>query len=138
MAQIKKEKFTGAYGVQNRPKTKVNHQMNDAISLDSVSQVTIFNQKDCVDKIFISKGKHCIQSSSTGELCSNLRCKISGTKGDHVFEKESMRNIVSLVDATDSHRMTMETNVDDAFCVHASKGITRCGRTKYRMRAANG
>ena len=112
MAQVKKEKFTGVCGVQNCPKIKFNHQTNDVVSLDSSSQVNIFKQKDCVDKKIISIGKHCIQSSGDGDSCSNLRCKISGIKGDHMLDEESMINILSLADVTDSHRVTMGTSVD--------------------------
>ena len=49
-----------------------------------------------------------------------------------------MRSILSLADVTDSHRVTMDTSVDDAFCVHTTTGITRYGQTKDRMRAVNG
>ena len=35
-----------------------NHQMEYVILLENASQVTIFKQKDHVDKMFISKGDH--------------------------------------------------------------------------------
>ena len=53
-------------------------------------------------------------------------------------DENSLSNILSLADVTDSHRVTMDTHVDDAFHVHTSKGVTRYERTKYRMNAVNG
>ena len=32
----------------------------------------------------------------------------------------------------------MDTSIEDVFCAHTSKGVTRYGRTKDRMRAVNG
>ena len=58
-----KEKFTRVRRVEKQPKIKVNHQMSDVILLDSVLQATIFKQKYFVDKMFISKGKHCTHYS---------------------------------------------------------------------------
>ena len=69
----RKAKFAGVHGVREHPKIKVSHQMDDVILLDSASHTTIFKQKDCVEKIFISKEKDCIHSSGDGELCSNLQ-----------------------------------------------------------------
>ena len=71
--QKPKSKLTGVCGVAKQTKIKVNHQMNDVILLDSVSQVTIFKQKHCVNKMFGLKGKCCAHSSGDGELCSYLR-----------------------------------------------------------------
>ena len=68
-----KSKFAGVHEISNQPKIRVNHQMEDVILLDSVSQSTIFKQKDCVDNIFISKNDHCIHSSGKGNSYSHLR-----------------------------------------------------------------
>ena len=54
------------HGVAKPPKIKVNHQISDAILLDSASQVTIFNNKDWIGKIFILKGNHYAHSSDDG------------------------------------------------------------------------
>ena len=48
---IEEVKFLGVRGVRKHRKIKVNHQMDDVISLDSSSQATIFKQKDCVKKL---------------------------------------------------------------------------------------
>ena len=52
---MEKSKFPGVYGIEKQPKIKVNHQMDDVIFLDSASQVTIFKQKDCIDKFLFRK-----------------------------------------------------------------------------------
>ena len=48
-----------------------------------------------------------------------------------------MSNILSLADVTDSHKVTMDISVNDLFCVHNAKGVTRYGRTKDRKHAVN-
>ena len=106
-------KFSGARGVRKQPKIKVNHQMDDVISLDSASHVTIFKQKDHVKNI--SKDKHWIYSSGEGGSCSKLVCKISGIKGDNVLEKNYMSNRLSLACVAESHRVTMGKIFDDSF-----------------------
>ena len=88
---VEKAKFEEVHGVRKHPKFKVNHQIDDEILLDSASQLNIFKQKDYVE-FFISKGKHCIQPSGDGELCSKLRCKIAGMKGDYMFNENSTKN----------------------------------------------
>ena len=49
-----------------------------------------------------------------------------------------MRKILSLSNASDSFRVSMDTIIEDAFHAHASKGITRYGHTKDRMYTVNG
>ena len=120
---------SGVHEITKHPKIKVNDQMYDAISLDTASQVTIFKQKYCVDKIFISKGNHCICSSDERELCSDSRCKIASSKCDHFLDDMSIRSILSLADATNRHMVTIDTRIDDAFCAHTFKGIAHYGRT---------
>ena len=67
--------------------------MGDAILLESASQVIIFIQKDCADKIFIAKGYLCAYSSGDGESRTDLQCKIVGIKGDYMFYEKSMSNV---------------------------------------------
>ena len=55
-----------------------------------------------------------------------------------MFDNNFMSKILSLTDDIDSHRANMETNVDDFFCAHASKGINRCERTGDCMHAVDG
>ena len=55
-----------------------------------------------------------------------------------MFDESFMSKILSLVDDTDSYRLTMDTIVDDAFYIHTPKGITHYGRTKDRVHAVNG
>ena len=67
---------------------------------DSVSQETMFEQKDHTGKIFIAKGDHFTHSSGDGELRRKSRHTISGIKGDHMLDEKLMSNIFSSVDVT--------------------------------------
>ena len=64
--------------------------------------------------------------------------KIVGIKGDHMIDEKSMSKFLSLDDVTDSHRLDIDTSIDDAFCTHASEGVTRCGRTADCVHVVNG
>ena len=66
---------------------------------------------------FISKGKHCVQSSGDGESFIKSRCKIAGVKGNHVFDENYMSKVLSLADVADSYRVTMVRSVNDAFFI---------------------
>ena len=96
-----------------------------------------FEQKYCVDNIFIFKNDNCTHSSGKGKSCSHVRYKISGVKGNNMLDEDSMRSILSIAEVKDGHRATMETRIDNEFCAYASKVITCYGRTKDYMRAVN-
>ena len=55
-----------------------------------------------------------------------------------MLEEKSMRNVLYLVDITDSFRATMGTSIDNTLHDHTSKGITRCVWEEYYARAVNG
>ena len=55
-----------------------------------------------------------------------------------MFNKNSMRKFLSLLDVMDSYRVTMDTSVDEVFCTYTAQGIILCGRTKDRAHAVNG
>ena len=67
-----------------------------------------------------------------------MHCEIIGIKGDHILDENSMSNILSLSHVADSFGVTIDTSIDDAFCAHASIGITHHRHTKYHMHAVNG
>ena len=52
---VREVKFAGVHGFRKHPEIKVNHQMDDVISLCSASQVTIFKQKHCVEKNYFER-----------------------------------------------------------------------------------
>ena len=95
-------------------------------------------QKYYVHKTFVSKNDHCTHSSSKVKLCSHLRCKIAGDECNNVLDEDSMSNMLLLAVVTDSHRVNMDTCIDDAFQSHASKRIAHYGCTKDRMHLVNG
>ena len=49
-----------------------------------------------------------------------------------------MSNILSLSDVTDSHRVTIDASIDEAFFSHASEDIARYGWAADRMHEVNG
>ena len=53
--------------ISKERKFRVNHQMEDVILLDRALEVTIFEQKDFIDNIFISENDHCTNSSREGK-----------------------------------------------------------------------
>ena len=68
------------HGDQKYPKIKVKHQMDDAISLDSTSQATIFKQKDCVEKKLSRKAKFSFTLGATGNHVASHDAKSPASK----------------------------------------------------------
>ena len=68
------------HGVRTHPNIKVNHQIHDVISLDSVSQVTIFKQKNCVEIFLSRKANISFSLVATGNCASSHDAKSPALK----------------------------------------------------------
>ena len=93
--------------------------------LDSDSNVTIFNNKKLVNNMHPSK--QCIKIETNGDVRieSILSCAVPNItyKGQH--KKDSMINIISIVDMANDYKVTIYTSKDRSMFVHLPEKIVR-------------
>jgi hypothetical protein len=99
-----KEKSIGWAGVhtlflQGEYNDKFAEQLKKKILLDSDSNATVFCNENYVDKIWDTDERMEVGTNGDGYLESNQKCNVP-LLGEHWFNKDSMTNIISLIDMT--------------------------------------
>ncbi|KAL7573431.1 hypothetical protein ACA910_013750 [Epithemia clementina (nom. ined.)] len=101
--------------------------MQEAITLDNGSTLSLFCNPDLVDNIR--------ETSSTLELRTNAGTRHCSKKasvpgfGSVWFDKDAIANIFGFADLVKKYRITYDSKKEDAFLVHMDDGIVKFKRT---------
>ena len=93
--------------------------------LDSDSNIATFNNKNVVSNIKESKSNVNISTNGKGNLKAMITYEVINLKCKSCFNKESMTNIISLVDIAEECQITMDTKVEKAMLVYMKNKIVR-------------
>ena len=128
------DKWLGMHSAPNLTKlTQISTPSKDCISLDSNSNVTVFNGKSQVCNVKNNKKGDSMSTNGKGRLNLNTTYKAHGMSCEAFCNKDSMSNTISLADMADDYRVTMDTNADKAMFVHLPHKIVRFGQMKNRL-----
>ena len=97
--------------------------------------------KTCVDQWINTTGSQ-TKCTQRGDICDEMK-PLPLTRSGYLYHPNGIGNIISLSLLSDTHRITMDTDVDNAFYVHNKHDgsymkYTRCPRTNLYTYAIGG
>ena len=60
-------------------------------------------------------------------------CEVPNLKCKSYFNKDSMTNVISLVDLSEEYQITMDTKIDTTMCVHMKDKVIMFGQMHNRL-----
>ena len=95
----------------------------DAITLDNGSTMSLFSNSELVENI-VDDGSRLILRTNAGQKECNTKATVPGF-GTVWFDKEAIANIFGFADLVEKHRITYDSDQEDAFLVHMPNKIIK-------------
>ena len=102
--------------------------MKQVILLDNGSSTSIFANPRMVQDIKEVEVPLQLMTNG-GELITTKKATVNGF-GEVWFDEDSIANIFSFAELKDKHRITYDSNKEDAFIIHLPNKIVKFARTK--------
>ncbi len=106
-------------------------EMKDYIILDNGSSVDLFANKNLVENIHTSKNK-LILATNAGTKANDKKAHVPDY-GDVWFDEDAIANIFSFKNMKAKHRITYDSDKEDAFLVHTDNGIIKFEATEQGL-----
>ena len=100
--------------------TQYHEMMKDWVLLDSESSIHLFSNKQLMDSVYPSKETLSLSSNNGHSLVNHKG--ILNQIGEIWFDERGMTNVLSLGLVQEKYRVTLDTEVENAFTVHAPWG----------------
>jgi hypothetical protein len=107
-----------------------NHRLKNRITLDNGSTLSLFSNPDLVQDIQTSS-KTLSLATNAGVKQSNCEANMPGF-GKVYYDEDAIANIFGLSDLKQKHRITYNSNKEDAFLVHMDNEIIKFECSPYR------
>jgi hypothetical protein len=105
------------------------HRLKNCISLDNGSTLSLFSNPDLVQNIRTSS-KTLSLATNAGVKQSNCEANVPGF-GKVYYDEDAIANIFGFSDLKKKHRITYDSDKEDAFLVHMDNEIIKFKCSSY-------